>query len=94
MKTNYDQSDLTKVGKHDFQIPTIADKWKFENQKTFSINIFPWGLYSNGKKLKQLKGVVRVHGNVKDLEKMTKMAELVANQLDCDEWDGRKNVFV
>lgn len=89
----YDQKDLTKVGKHDFNKEYYL-KNNFGDTRSFSINIFPWGLYSNGKKLKQLGGVVRIHGSEANKQEMIKMAELVISQLDANEWDGRKNVFL
>ena len=88
-----DQTDLTKVGKHDFDKEYYLRN-DFSNTNSFSINIFPYGLYSNGKKLKKLGGVVRIHGSENKKSEMIKMAELVVSQLDSNEWDGRKNVFI
>lgn len=90
----YDQNDLTKVGKHDFDREAATSRWRHEGQESFSINIFPWGTYSGGKKLKQLKGVVRVHGHPDNADEVIKMAESIVIQLDAGEWDGRKNVSV
>lgn len=86
--------DLQKVGKHDFEKEYALNYEAYEGQKSFSINIFSWGLYSNGKKLKKLGCKVRVHGKPSDRLKMIAMAELVVQQLNDGDWDGRKNVFV
>ena len=89
----YNTKDIQFVGKHDYDKES-AERFASWGGKSFSVNIFQWGLKSNGKEMKPLKCVVRVNGNSKDKEKVFAEAEKIVNLLDAGKWDGRKSVSV
>lgn len=89
----YNRNHTQFVGRHDYDRES-AERFASWEGETFSVNIFKWGLMSNGKQLKQLKGVVRVSGNPKEKEKVFAEAERIVNLLDEGKWDGRKTVKV
>ena len=89
----YNTKDIQFVGKHDYDKES-AEKFASWGGNSFSVNIFQWGLKSNGKEMKQLKCVVRVSGNPNDKEKVFAEAEKIVNLLDAGKWDGRKSVSV
>lgn len=88
----YNPKDIQFVGKHDYDKES-AELYSKLGQKTFSVNIFKWGLTSNGKKMKPLKCVVRVSGSPKDKDRVFQFCENVVKDLDSGQWDGRKTVF-
>ena len=89
----YNVKDIQFVGKHDYD-KVSAELFASWGGKSFSVNIFKWGIKANGKQMKPLKGVVRVHGNPKDKEKVFAFCEEVIKDLDNNIWDGRKSVNV
>ena len=89
----YNTKDIQFVGKHDYDKES-AEKFASWGCNSFSVNIFQWGLKSNGKEMKPLKCVVRVSGNPNDKEKLFAEAERIVNLLDDGKWDGRKSVSV
>ncbi len=88
----YNPKDIQFVGKHDYDKES-AERYSKFNVKTFSVNIFKWGLMSNGKKMKPLKCVVRVSGAPKDKDRIFEFCENVVKDLDLGIWDGRKTVL-
>ncbi len=89
----YSKKDIQFVGKHDFDRKR-AEMFSSFSESSFSVNIFKWGMKSNGKELKPLKCVVRVIGNPKNKEKVFQEAKKIVNLLDNGKWDGRKTVSV
>jgi len=89
----YNTRDIQFVGKHDYDKDS-ANKFADWGGKSFSVNIFKWGLKSNGKEMKPLKGVVRVSGKPEEKEKVFAHCDVIVKQLDNNEWDGRKTVNV
>jgi hypothetical protein len=89
----YNTKDIQFVGKHDYDKES-SEKYASWGGNSFSVNIFQWGLKSNGKEMKPLKGVVRVSGNPNDKEKVFAETERIVNLLDNGKWDGRKSVSV
>lgn len=89
----YNPKDIQFVGKHDYD-KEKARKVACWGGKLFSVNIFKWGLKSNGKEMKPLKIVVRVSGSPKNREKVFQFCENVVKDLDAGIWDGRKSVVV
>jgi hypothetical protein len=89
----YNTKDIQFVGKHDYDKES-AERFASWGGKSFSVNIFQWGLKSNGKEMKPLKGVVRVSGSPSNKEKVFAEAERIVNLLDAGKWDGRKSVVV
>ena len=89
----YNVKDIQFEGKHDYDKDSakIYASW---GGKSFSVNIFKWGLKSNGKEMKPLKCVVRVSGNPSNAEKIFEFCENAVKDLDAGMWDGRKTVFV
>jgi hypothetical protein len=61
----YNTKDIKIVGKHDYDKES-AERFASWGGKSFSVNVFQWGLKSNGKEMKPLKGVVRVSGRRKN----------------------------
>lgn len=89
----YNPKDIQFVGKHDYDKES-AEKYAMWGGNSFSVNIFKWGLKTNGKEMKPLKGVVRVSGKPLNKEKVFEICEKVVLDLDSNIWDGRKSVFV
>lgn len=89
----YNPKDIQFVGKHDYNREE-AEKYAAWGGKSFSVNIFPWLLKSDGKSMKPGKGVVRVSGKPSDKEKVFEFCENVVKDLDTGIWDGRKSVTV
>lgn len=89
----YNSKDIQFVGKHDYDRES-AEKFASWNVQSFSVNIFKWGLKSNGKEMKPLKCVVRVYGKPSEKEKVFNFCEKVVEDLDNGIWDGRKSVYV
>jgi hypothetical protein len=89
----YNTKDIQFVGKHDYDKES-AERFASWGGKSFSVNIFQWGLKSNGKEMKPLKCVVRVSGSPSNKEKVFEYCEHVVRLLDEGEWDGRKTVFI
>lgn len=89
----YNVKDIQFVGKHDYDKES-AERYAYLGGKSFSINIFQWGLKSNGKEMKPLKGVVRVSGSPSDKQNVFDEAEKIVKLLDDGKWDGRKSVSV
>ncbi len=90
----YNTKDIQFVGKHDFDKESAARFANFPGAVSFSVNIFKWELKSNGKEMKPGKGVLRVHGSPKNVEKVLEMAESFVKTLDAGEWGGCKNVTI
>lgn len=89
----YNTKDIQFVGKYDYDKES-AERFASWGGKSFSINIFQWGLKSNGKEMKPLKGSVRISGSPTIKEKVFAEAERIINLLDAGQWDGRKSVTV
>ena len=89
----YNKKDIQFVGKHDFDKES-AIRYASFGGKSFSVNIFKWGLTANEKKMKPLKCVVRVSGSPENKDEVLKFCENVVNDLDNDMWVGRKSVVV
>jgi hypothetical protein len=89
----YNTKDIKIVGKHDYDKES-AERFASWGGKSFSVNVFQWGLKSNGKEMKPLKGVVRVSGRPINKEKVFAEVERIVNLLDAGKWDGRKSVVV
>ena len=89
----YNPKDISFAGKHDYN-KDEALKYASFGGKTFSVNIFPWVLKSNGKSMKQGKGVVRVSGSPAIKDKVFEYCENIVKDLDDGIWDGRKTVAV
>jgi len=89
----YNSRDVKFNGKHDYDKES-AERFASWGGKTFSVNIFKWGLKSNGKEMKPLKGVVRVSGSPSNKENVFSYCEKVVGDLDNNVWDGRKSVVV
>lgn len=89
----YNVKDIQFVGKHDYDKES-AERFASWGGKSFSVNIFQWGLKSNGKEMKPLKGLVRVSGSPSNKEKVFEFCENVVKDLDANLWDGRKSVTV
>jgi hypothetical protein len=89
----YNSKDVQFVGKHDYDKES-AEKFASWGGKSFSVNIFKWGLKNNGKEMKQLKCVVRVSGSPENKENVFLVCEGIINSLDQNMWDGRKSVNV
>jgi hypothetical protein len=89
----HNTKDIQFVGKHDYDKES-AERFASWGGNSFSVNIFQWGLKSNGKEMKPLKCVVRVSGNPNDKDKVFAEAERIVNLLDAGKWDGRKSVSV
>lgn len=93
IKYMYNVKDIQFVGKHDFDKES-AERFASYGCKTFSVNIFQWGIKSNKKEMKPLKCVVRVNGKPADKDKIFAICENIVKDLDNGEWDGRKTVSV
>ncbi len=89
----YNPKDIQFVGKYDYN-KEEALKYAGWGGKSFSVNIFPWVLKSDGKSMKAGKGAVRVSGSPLIKEKVFEYCENIVKDLDSDMWDGRKNVIV
>jgi len=89
----YNSKDIQFVGKHDYDKES-AERYASFSEKTFSVNIFKWGLKSNGKEMKPLKCVVRVSGSPLCKAKIFEFCENIVKDLDSGTWDGRKTVTV
>ena len=89
----YNPKDIQFAGKHDYDKES-AEKFASWGGKSFSVGIFKWELKSNKKELKRGKVVVRVHGSCGAINNVFKECEMVLKDLDENQWDGRKNVFV
>lgn len=89
----YNKKDIQFFGKHDYDKES-AERYASYNTNTFSVNIFKWGMKSNGKEMKPLKCVVRVHGNPLNKKNVFEVCENIIKDLDNNMWDGRKSVFV
>lgn len=89
----YNTKDIQFVGKHDYDKQS-AEIFASCGGNSFSVNIFKWGIKSNGKEMKPLKCVVRVSGSPKNKEKVFEFCENVVKDLDANMWDGRKTVVV
>jgi hypothetical protein len=89
----YNEKDIQFAGKHDYDKES-AIKFCSWGTATFSVNIFKWGLKSNGKSMKRLKCVVRVTGSPSNRHKVFEFCENVVKDLDAGIWDGRKSVSV
>ena len=89
----YNPKDVQFIGKHDFDALSARRYARF-CEKSFSVNIFKWGLKNNGKEMKPLKCVVRVYGSPDNIENVFKFCENVVKDLDSGIWDGRKSVVV
>jgi hypothetical protein len=89
----YNTKDIQFVGKHDYD-KVSAKRYASFSEKSFSVNIFQWGLKSNGKEMKPLKCVVRVSGSPDNIENVFKFCENVVKDLDSNMWDGRKSVVL
>lgn len=89
----YNVKDTQFVGKHDFDKES-AEKFAGWGGKSFSVNIFQWGLKTNKKEMKPLKCVVRVSGSPTAKEKVFSLCETIVQQLDNGTWEGRKSVSV
>jgi hypothetical protein len=90
----YNSKDVQFVGKHDYDKESAEKFASWAGSKTFSVNIFQWGLKSNGKEMKPLKGLVRVSGSPLNKEKVFEICENIVKDLDANLWDGRKYVNV
>ena len=89
----YNTKDIQFVGKHDYDKQS-AEKFASYGTKSFSVNIFKWGLKSNKKEMKPLKCVVRVSGSPSNKEVVFSMVEKIIAELDNGNWDGRKSVSI
>ena len=89
----YNKKDIQFVGKHDYDKES-AEKFALWGDKSFSVNIFKWGLKNNGKEMKPLKCVVRVLGSPAIKNKVFEEVEKIIALLDEGKWDGRKSVSV
>ena len=89
----YNKKDIQFVGKHDYDKES-AKRYASCGVESFSVNIFKWGLKSNGKEMKPLKCVVRVNGKPSEQEKVFEICEMVVCDLDNNNWNGRKSVLV
>ena len=89
----YNERDIQFVGKHDYDKKS-AENLAYWGNNSFSVNIFQWGLKSNGKEMKPLKCVVRVSGSPKIKDKVFELCENIVKDLDNGDWDGRKTVFI
>lgn len=89
----YNTKDIQFVGKHDYDKDS-AERYASFGGNYFSLNIFKWGLKSNGKEMKPLKCVVRVSGSPPNKEKVFEFCENVVKDLDNNLWDGRKSVVI
>lgn len=89
----YNPKYIQFAGKHDFDAEA-AKKYAVYGNKTFSVNIFKWGLKANGKSMKPLKCVVRVHGNPDNFDAVIKRCEEIVVLLDNNEWHGAKSETV
>lgn len=89
----YNLKDIQFVGKHDYDKES-AEKFASWNGKSFSVNIFKWGLKTNGKEMKPLKCVVRVSGSPLNKEKVFESCENIIKDLDNGTWSGKKSVIV
>jgi hypothetical protein len=88
----YNPKDIQFVGKHDFDREVAERYASISHFDTFSINIFKWGLKSNGKEMKPLKCAVRLRGKCSDKERMFAEAERIVAALDMGRWSGKKSV--
>ena len=79
----YSKKDIQFVGKHDFDKES-AERYASCGGNSFSVNIFKWGLKSNGKEMKPLKGVVRVSGSPLKKEKVFEFFDNAVKDLDND----------
>lgn len=89
----YNTKDIQFTGKHDYD-KEAAEKFASWNGKSFSVNIFKWGLKNNGKEMKQLKCVVRVYGSPLIKGKVFQTCEKIVADLDNNVWSGKKSVVV
>ncbi len=89
----YNIKDIAFVGKHDYD-KASAERFASYGGNSFSVGIFKWELKSNGKEMKRGKVVVRVHGSCGAIKSVFENCEYIVKDLDNNEWDGRKNVFV
>ncbi len=89
----YNTKDIQFVGKYDYDKES-AERYASWGGKTFSVNIFQWGIKSNGKEMKPLKCVVRVSGYPSKKDKVFEYCENIIRDLDNGVWDGRKTVVV
>jgi hypothetical protein len=89
----YNKKDVQFVGKHDFDKES-AERFASWGGNSFSVNIFKWGLKSNGKEMKPLKGVVRVHGCPNNKDVVFATCEKIIADLDNGKYDGKKNIII
>ena len=89
----YNPKDIQFVGKHDYD-KSSAERYASYDVQSFSVNIFKWGLKSNGKEMKPLKCVVRVSGSPSNKEKIFESCENIIKDLDNGTWSGKKSVIV
>ncbi len=89
----YNAKDILFVGKHDYDRKS-AEKFASWGGDSFSINIFQWGLKSNGKEMKPLKCSVRVSGSPVNKDNVFSVANHIVKQLDAGTWSGKKFVRV
>lgn len=90
----YNLKDTQFAGRHDWDQEKAEKESGYTTWLTFSINIFPLELRSNGKSLKQGKGKVRIIASHKDKKKAFEKAEEVVGLLDSGKWDGGKTVRI
>lgn len=90
----YDLKEIKHAGKHDWDRSCAERQSKYTDWLTFSINIYPLEIASNGKRLKKSKGKVRIIANHQDKEKAFDLAERISKLLDLNEYKGPKTVRV